>query len=114
MLGGAGLFLRAHEQIRTARIQQERYQSGQMGRAVNPLALAFGGSNPPLSTTRIGSGKFVEAYTPKFQAGIAQLARAQAFQAWGRGFESRFPLRAREARGLSSAHVAQMVRARPW
>ena len=25
-------------------------------------------------------------------AGIAQLARAQAFQAWGRGFESRFPL----------------------
>jgi hypothetical protein len=25
-------------------------------------------------------------------AGIAQLARAQAFQAWGRGFEPRFPL----------------------
>ena len=27
-----------------------------------------------------------------FQAGIAQLARASAFQAEGRGFESRFPL----------------------
>ena len=26
------------------------------------------------------------------RAGIAQLARAQAFQAWGRGFEPRFPL----------------------
>ncbi len=27
-----------------------------------------------------------------FQAGVAQLARASAFQAEGRGFESRFPL----------------------
>ncbi len=37
------------------------------------------------------------------QAGIAQLARAQAFQAWGRGFESRFPLQ------VCWAHVAQVV-----
>ncbi len=29
---------------------------------------------------------------PENQAGIAQLARASAFQAEGRGFESRFPL----------------------
>jgi hypothetical protein len=49
---------------------------------------AFGGSNPPLSITerrayiREDSGK----------AGIAQLARASAFQAEGRGFEPRFPL----------------------
>ena len=43
---------------------------------------AFGGSNPPLPTnTAIGN-----------VAGIAQLARASAFQAEGRGFESRFPL----------------------
>ena len=28
----------------------------------------------------------------EFHAGIAQLARASAFQAEGRGFESRFPL----------------------
>ena len=32
-------------------------------------------------------------------AGIAQLARAQAFQAWGRGFESRFPLQFSEPQG---------------
>ena len=40
---------------------------------------AFGGSNPPLPTI-------------KNNAGIAQLARASAFQAEGRGFESLFPL----------------------
>ena len=48
-----------------------------MGRAVNPLAQAFEGSNPPL---------------PSSDAGVAQLARAIAFQAIGRGFESRLPL----------------------
>ena len=32
------------------------------------------------------------------RAGIAQLARARAFQARGRGFESRFPLQATEKR----------------
>ena len=37
-----------------------------------------------------------------FNAGVAQLARASAFQAEGRGFESRLPL-------ASSAHVAQSV-----
>src|SRR5262249_14503847 len=34
----------------------ERYQSGQLGRAVNPLAHAFGGSNPPLSTRDLHKG----------------------------------------------------------
>ncbi len=57
---------------------------------------AFGGSNPPLPI--LG--------TRWCEAGIAQLARAPAFQAGGRGFESRFPL-------LFSlylwAHVAQEV-----
>ena len=43
---------------------------------------AFGGSNPPLPTTLANDGR----------AGVAQLARASAFQAEGRGFESRFPL----------------------
>jgi hypothetical protein len=33
-------------------------------------------------------------------AGVAQLARASAFQAEGRGFESRFPLQ-------NNAHIAQ-------
>ena len=36
-------------------------------------------------------------------AGIAQLARASAFQAEGRGFESRFPLQ------FKCAHIAQEV-----
>ena len=47
------------------------------------VGAAFGGSNPPLPTTygHCDTG-----------AGIAQMARAPAFQAGGRGFESRFPL----------------------
>ena len=32
---------------------KERYLSGQRGQTVNLLAFAFGGSNPPLSTTFI-------------------------------------------------------------
>ena len=44
---------------------------------------AFGGSNPPLPTS---------LWVDWRRAGIAQLARASAFQAEGRGFESRFPL----------------------
>ncbi len=42
------------------------------------------------------------------RAGIAQLARASAFQAEGRGFESRFPLQNLKW-GLPNAHVAQTV-----
>ena len=38
----------------------------------------------------------------KYKAGVAQLARASAFQAEGRGFESRLPLN-------NWAHVAQSV-----
>ena len=58
--------------------------------------LAFGGSNPPLSTN-----------SKRCRAGIAQLARARAFQARGRGFEPRFPLHV--LRGGWGAHVAQSV-----
>src|SRR5262245_8388843 len=58
-----------------------RFPSGQREQTVNLPAHAFGGSNPPLptkmSTTRGGS---------------SSVARASAFQAEGRGFESRFPL----------------------
>ncbi|CAM2057849.1 hypothetical protein DSUL_170016 [Desulfovibrionales bacterium] len=45
-------------------------------------------------------------------AGIAQWARASAFQAEGCGFESRFPLHLRDDIALSAvlrAHVAQTV-----
>ncbi len=54
-----------------------KYQSGQMGQTVNLLAYAFGGSNPSLPTINCGS---------------SSVDRALAFQAEGRGFESRLPL----------------------
>ena len=54
-----------------------KYQSGQMGQTVNLLAYAFGGSNPSLPTKNCGS---------------SSVDRALAFQAEGRGFESRLPL----------------------
>ena len=54
-----------------------KYQSGQMGQTVNLLAYAFGGSNPSLPTQNCGS---------------SSVDRALAFQAEGRGFESRLPL----------------------
>ena len=50
---------------------------------------AYGGSNPPLPT--IKQFKQFIRFKP-FLAGVAQLARASAFQAEGRGFESRLPL----------------------
>ena len=48
-----------------------------MGQTVNLLAYAFGGSNPSLPTKNCGS---------------SSVDRALAFQAEGRGFESRLPL----------------------
>ena len=59
----------------------ERFPSGQREQTVNLSSDDFGGSNPPLSTID---------FQPN--AGVAQLARASAFQAEGRGFESRLPL----------------------
>jgi hypothetical protein len=61
---------------------------------------AFEGSNPSLST---------------YYAAIAQLARAEAFQASGRGFESRLPLLKIMLRKVGvfisfiGAHVAQLA-----
>ena len=83
---------------------------------------AFGGSNPPLSTTTawatatIGFGEHQEfsrrSVASAIRAGIAQLARARAFQARGRGFESRFPLHA--TRAATSGPRSSGGRARPW
>ena len=47
--------------------------------------------------------RFESCPPQKFSAGVAQLARASAFQAEGRGFEPRLPLIFRDA------HVAQSV-----
>ena len=74
----------------------ERCPSGQREQTVNLPAYAFEGSNPSLSTLKQG----------RLWAGIAQLARARAFQARGRGFESRFPLQITKT---IAADVAQSV-----
>ena len=74
------------------------YRSGQTGQTVNLLANAFVGSNPtPTMASRhprlFGNAKQVmEVKFSGRHAGVAQLARASAFQAEGRGFESRLPL----------------------
>ena len=65
----------------------ERYPSGQREQTVNLPAIAYGGSNPPLSTKGMPG-----VLMSKDRAGVAQMARASAFQAEGRGFEPRFPL----------------------
>ena len=51
--------------------------------------IAFGGSNPPPTTCAALTNKKKKKSRA---AGVAQLARASAFQAEGRGFESRLPL----------------------
>ena len=56
------------------------FQSGQMGQTVNLLSLDFGGSNPSSPTHH------------KEKCGSSSVDRALAFQAEGRGFESRLPL----------------------
>ncbi len=68
------------------RMPAEGCPSGQWGRAVNPLTDVFEGSNPSPSTIQYSFRILVCV------AGVAQLARALAFQAKGRGFESRLPL----------------------
>ena len=72
-----------------------------MHQTVNLTAQAYGGSNPSI---------------PRKHAGVAQLARASAFQAEGRGFESRFPLFAQVAQGLSTSVVRMRsaVEPRAW
>src|ERR1700731_3396654 len=91
----------------------EGYPSGQREQTVNLPAYAFEGSNPSLSTSIMMSSNG--------ECGNSSVGRARAFQARGRGFESRFPLfsvnlnrAARLSRGVLSivrtdAHVAQSV-----
>ncbi len=91
----------------------ERFPSGQREQTVNLPAYAFEGSNPSLSTS---GGKPATDVT----GGNSSAGRASAFQAEGRGFESRFPLQLpvsavartqvrRESGGIRRAHVAQSV-----
>ena len=75
-----------------------RWLSGQKHQTVNLTVYAYVGSNPALPIIY----KMKSYIKLSFNAGVAQLARASAFQAEGRGFESRLPL-------VNSAHVAQSV-----
>ena len=65
------------------------YRSGQTGQTVNLLAQPSEVRilPPPLRQEEPPTG-----LERKSEAGVAQLARASAFQAEGRGFESRLPL----------------------
>jgi hypothetical protein len=93
-----------------------RCPSGQREQTVNLPAYAYGGSNPPLptgGTERLGQklsqrngGGFSPA-RPAGKGGNSSVGRASAFQAEGRGFESRFPLYPVWFGSL--AHVAQAV-----
>ena len=56
-----------------------------MGQTVNLLSLDFGGSNPSAPTLYI-------IHAEADICGNSSVDRALAFQAGGRGFESRFPL----------------------
>jgi hypothetical protein len=70
----------------------EGYPSGQRGQAVNLLAYAYGGSNPPPSSEAFG-----RLVSPSFR-GNSSVGRASAFQAEGREFEPRFPLHDQDLR----------------
>ena len=74
----------------------DRYRSGQPGWTVNPVSFDFGGSNPPLSTlpelSPRGRLRCLRIHRP-FVSGSSSVGRASAFQAEGREFESRLPLR---------------------
>ena len=84
-----------------------------MGQTVNLLLFSFGGSNPSAPTTLIsakncvaeilhgsfGTSQFDADTRPRAETelcfgfrGNSSVDRALAFQAGGRGFESRFPL----------------------
>jgi hypothetical protein len=98
-----------------------RWLSGQRQQTVNLPARAYAGSNPALPTNHDTRCRMHDTgckmrdtnyYTNHAScimnhassyacAGVAQLARASAFQAEGRGFESRLPLK------NQGAHVAQ-------
>lgn len=74
------------------------YSSGQRGQTVNLLTLSSVvriHDSPPLhrlALCELGMNGSRDSLLLLSDAGIAQLARASAFQAEGRGFEPRFPL----------------------
>src|SRR5712692_4283632 len=90
------------------KILGERFPSGQREQTVNLPAYAFGGSNPPLSTSMI------IMYDTKIdgESGNSSVGRARAFQARGRGFESRFPLQKSRVTGRNYSPATREVMSR--
>ena len=80
----------------------EGFPSGQREQTVNLAAEAFGGSNPSLPTKNSSSGWMAMPDEKGYERGVEGLnigrggsnsvGRVTAFQAVGRGFESRLPL----------------------
>ena len=75
------------------------FQSGQMGQTVNLLSFDFGGSNPSAPThacakAQCDSRRCRSSGAPKEgkRCESSSVDRALAFQAGGRGFESRLSL----------------------
>ena len=114
----AGTYLRRFE---SSPLHQPRLASDAPGGGSGP---GVGGSR--VARAREGSRKTVRridspTHPVRAPAGIAQLARAQAFQAWGRGFESRFPLQLHATRTQQDTKIQGITgprssggRARPW
>ena len=78
------------------------FQSGQMGQTVNLLSFDFGGSNPSPPTSVEDFAELSASRVHKLlcqgdaeisSCGNSSVDRALAFQAGGRGFEPRFPLK---------------------
>ena len=108
--------------------------SGQLERAVNPPAYAYGGSNPPPTThpnhlqngversmVRSGWQADSDGAIGRAACGSSSVGRASAFQAERRGFESHFPLKSRSENANEINRLALNVRppssdgrARPW
>ena len=92
------------------------YQSGQMGQTVNLLVYTFGGSNPssPTKSPIKFSGFYFEKGIFQETSGSSSVGRASAFQAEGRGFEPRLPLKLRQCssgveRFLGKEEVASSI-----
>ena len=89
-MSGVGVLFAINFKIIEIRKKEERFPSGQREQTVNLPAMP--------SKVRILPSP------PLIDCGNSSVGRAQAFQAWGRGFESRFPL---QLHGLVADRISE-------